>query len=140
EDSKSRIWVSTRRGVAYFENGRFIPVASVPGGVHSIAGDRSGNLWLSQNDHLFHLRDGTVIERIPWAALGREDHARHLTADPARGGLWLGFKDGLSYFEGGGIRASYSVADGLADGRIRVLRIDREGIVWVSSQGGLSRL
>ena len=49
QDDHGRIWVSTHRGVAYFENGRFIPVSAVPGGyVHSIAGDGAGNLWISR--------------------------------------------------------------------------------------------
>ena len=32
EDERGRIWVSTRGGIAYFESGRFTPVAGIPGG------------------------------------------------------------------------------------------------------------
>ena len=31
QDGQGRIWVSTRRGVAYFEKGRFVPVSSASG-------------------------------------------------------------------------------------------------------------
>ncbi len=77
QDDRGRIWVSTRRGIAYFENGRFVPVSAVPGGiVYSIAEDRAGNLWISDQDQgLFHLLDGRVVERIPWARLGHKDFA-----------------------------------------------------------------
>ena len=34
----------------------------------------------------------------------------------------------------------YRVADGLGEGRIRDLRFDREGALWVSTQGGVSRV
>ena len=45
EDGRGRMWVSTPRGVAYQENGRFVPVGSVPSTmVHAIAEDGSGNV------------------------------------------------------------------------------------------------
>jgi signal transduction histidine kinase/ligand-binding sensor domain-containing protein len=140
EDTEDRIWVSTRRGLAFLENGRFTPVSSVPGDVHCIAGDRAGNVWVSQAESLFRLHDGRVMERIPWAQLGHQDGVRALVADPSRSGLWLGFRDGgVAYFEDGQIRASYTVADGLAEGHVRDLQLDREGTLWASAEGGVSR-
>jgi ligand-binding sensor domain-containing protein len=77
EDDRGRIWVSTPRGVAYFEDGRFMPVSSVPSEmVHSIAEGGAGNLWISDQDNgLFHLVGNSVVERIPWVKLGRKDFA-----------------------------------------------------------------
>jgi signal transduction histidine kinase/ligand-binding sensor domain-containing protein len=140
QDSRDQIWVSTRRGLALFENGRFTTVKSVPGEVQSISGDNAGNLWVSQGESLFHLRDGTVVERIPWASLGRQDNARASVADSVRGGIWLGFRGSVAYYNNGQIRASYTVADGLGEGRVRNVQIDREGTLWASTEGGLSRL
>ena len=141
EDDQHQIWVSTHRGVAYFANGRFISVTAFPGGVHSIAGDGAGSLWVSQDQSLFHLVKGNVVEQIPWAKLGRGDAARCLVADTLQGGLWLGFRDGgVAYFKGGRIRASYESADGLGEGHIRGLHLDRDGTLWASIEGGLSRV
>jgi signal transduction histidine kinase/streptogramin lyase len=143
QDDHGRIWVSTPRGVAYFDNGRFIPVSEVPGGVvHSIAGDRTGNLWIGdQNRGLFHLLGGSVVEQIPWARLGRKDHALALLSDPLQSGLWLGFsRGGLAYFKDGQVRASYAGADGLRAGRVSDLQLDRDGTLWAATQGGLSRV
>jgi len=143
QDDRGRIWVSPRRGVAYFENGRFIPVSTVPGGyVHSIAGDRAGNLWICYQDHgIFRLLGGTVVERIPWASVGRKDYASALIPDPVRGGLWLGFYEGgIAYFKDGQVRASYAAADGLGEGRVTGLQLDRDGTLWAATQGGLSRV
>jgi len=143
QDDHGRIWVSTRRGIAYFENGRFIPVSAVPGGiVHSIAEDSAGNLWINdQAQGLFHLIGGSVVERIPWPRLGREDVATTLLPDPVQGGLWLGFfQGGLSYFKNGQVRASYGGAEGLGEGGVSGLHLDRDGTLWAATAGGLSRV
>src|SRR5580658_9310962 len=143
QDDRGRIWISTTGGFAYFENGRFIPVSAVPGGqVHSMAGDGAGNLWISLQDHgLFHLLQGSVVEQIPWARLGRKDFAYALFPDPTRGGVWLGFyQGGLAYFKDGQVRASYAAADGLGEGWVTDLQFDREGSLWAATRGGLSRV
>src|ERR1700733_8558334 len=141
EDDRGRIWVSTRRGVAYFENGRFISVSGVPAGeVYSIAGDHAGNIWLSHDQGLVHLLGGRVIERIPWARLGLNDAASTLFPDPGRGGLWLGFRGGVAYFKNGQVRASYAAADGLGRGRVKGLQLDQDGTLWAATEGGLSRV
>jgi signal transduction histidine kinase/ligand-binding sensor domain-containing protein len=143
QDDQGRIWVSTLHGVGYVENDRFIPVSDVPGrDVFTIAGDRAGNLWISDQAYgLFHLLGGRVIERIPWTKLGRKDWAIASLPDPVRGGLWLGFRQsGMAYFKDGQVRASYSVADGLGEGRVTGFQLDRDGTLWVATEGGLSRL
>jgi ligand-binding sensor domain-containing protein/signal transduction histidine kinase len=142
QDDRGRIWVSTARGVARFENGRFIPVSAVPGGTMlSIAGDSAGDLWISQEQNLFHLLGGSVVERIPWAKLGRNSAVLALLHDPLQGGLWLGFYEGgVAHFKDGQVRASYAGADGLGEGRVADLQLDRDGTLWAATQGGLSRL
>jgi ligand-binding sensor domain-containing protein/signal transduction histidine kinase len=143
QDEGGRIWVSTLSGVTHFDNGRFIPVSGVPGGqVHSIAGDSAGNLWIGDRDHgLFHLLRESVVERIPWASLGRAGAALSLFSDPSQGGLWLGFREGgVAYFKDGQVRASYTGADGLGEGRVESLQLDRDGTFWAATQGGLSRV
>jgi signal transduction histidine kinase/ligand-binding sensor domain-containing protein len=165
QDDAGRIWAFTERGTAYFENGRFIPVTTNPaqaenghprqphvtgvlalvaptGQLHSITGDSSGNLWISdQHQGLFHLRGESVVEQIPWASLGRKDWAMALLAGPVPGGLWLGFSQGgVAYFKDGKVRESYSVLDGLGEGIVTSLSLDSAGTLWAATQGGLSRV
>jgi signal transduction histidine kinase/ligand-binding sensor domain-containing protein len=143
QDERGRIWVSTLHGMAYFEDGRFIPVSSVPSrNVHSIAEEGAGNLWINDQDQgLIHLVGENVVERIPWAKLGHKDIVVALAADPLQGGLWLGFaQGGVAYFKDGQVRASYAAADGLGSGPIVDLRLDRDGTLWAATGGGLSRL
>jgi signal transduction histidine kinase/ligand-binding sensor domain-containing protein len=144
QDDRERIWVSTQRGIAYLENGRFVHVRGVPGGlVYSITADRAGNLWISHDDKgLFHLVGGSVVEQIPWARLQRKDVALSLLIDPVQGGLWLGFGrgGGVAYFKDGQVRASYATADGLGEGRVEDLRLDRDDTLWAATERGLSRV
>jgi len=142
EDNRGRIWVFSPGGVAYFEHGRFTPVGAAPGKyVHSAAEDGAGGLWVSPDEVLGHRLRSGVIEEIPWARLGREDKAWALAADPVQGGLWLGFwQGGVTYFQGGQVRASYATADGLGQGRVNSFQLDRNGTLWAATQGGLSRL
>ena len=142
EDGGGRLWASTLRGVAYFENGRFVPVSQLPAGrTSSIAGDNAGNIWIV-NDALglYRLRGGTVVEQIPWATLKLETPATALLFDPREGGLWLGLQSRVAYLKDGEIRASYLAADGLAEGRVNDLRFDGNGALWVAMESGLSHV
>jgi len=165
QDDAGRIWAFTERGTAYFENGRFIPVTTNPaqvedghprqrhvtgvlalvaptGQLHSITGDSSGNLWISdQSQGLFHLRGERVVEQIPWGSLGHKDWAMALLAGAAPGGLWLGFSQGgVAYFKDGKVRESYSNLEGLGEGIVTSLSLDSDGTLWAATQGGLSRV
>lgn len=165
EDDGGRIWAFTERGAAYLEDGRFHPVAMkreqvakerpsqphisaafaliVPSGqLHSIAGDSSGNLWISdQHEGLLHLLRGNLIERIPWARLGRKDWAMSLLAGREPGGVWLGFaQGGVAYFKDGKIQESYAEVGGLGRGTVASLSLDADRTLWAATEGGLSRV
>ena len=143
QDSRGRIWVSTVEGGGYLEGERFTPVTGVPGGpVHGIAEDTGGSLWIAnQLEGLLHLVGDRLTEQIPWTGLGHKDNASALIADPAQGGLWLGFHyGGVAYFKDGRVRAAYASSDGLGEGRVNTFRLDADGAVWAATDGGLSRL
>src|SRR5262249_55223980 len=128
----------------YLENDRFVGMNAFPGGqvVHGIAEDNAGILWVAeQQSGLFRLSPRGEVQQIPWAGLGHNDFAYALIADPQRGGLWIGFfQGGIAYFNDGGIRASYGTANGLGEGVVNSLRLDKDGTLWASTAGGLSRL
>lgn len=143
QDDHGRIWVSTFRGLGHLENGRFIPISGIPGGiVLSIAEDRAGNLWVANESlGLFRLSPAGDVQQIPWVELGHKDHASVLAADPVKSGIWIGFfQGGITYFEDGRVRASYTAPDGLGTGRVGRIRFDPDGTLWVATEGGLSRL
>jgi len=143
QDDRGRIWVSTAHGLAYFKDGRFVAVNDVDGGeVHGITGDTAGNLWVAEDQGLLHLLEGRLVQKIPWSELGRSENASVLLSNREQGGVWLGFwlGGGVSYFKDGQFRVSYTVANGLGEGHVPGLQFDRDGALWVATEGGLSRI
>jgi len=144
QDDRGRIWAFTGHELAYFNDGRFVPVTAVRGqDAHSITGDSAGNLWVSENQRLLHLLDGRLVEQIPWSTLGRVGGgASVVRSGSEQGGVWLGFwaGGGVSYFKDGRLRASYTTADGLGEGVVTDLQLERDGALWAATQGGLSHV
>jgi PAS domain S-box-containing protein len=143
QDDQGRIWISTLRGLGYLENGRFNPIKGAPfGHVPSITQDTASNLWLvDETVGLVRMSPKGDIRQIPWGNLGHSDHGTALAADHKPGGLWIGFvMGGISYLTDGQVRASYGVADGLGKGRVSDFLFDHNGTLWISTEGGLSRL
>jgi len=142
-DDAGRILVSTTYAFGYMENGRFVSIRGVPGGVvSSIAQNRQGDLWIANQDQgLLRLsKDGTV-QQISWASIGHRDGAQSLAADRSTGGLWLGFDGGgVAYFSDGRIKETYGRAEGLGSGRVSSLYIEADDTVWAATEGGLSRI
>ncbi|MBV8630058.1 MAG: hypothetical protein JOZ83_03985 [Silvibacterium sp.] len=143
QDDQGRIWASTENGLAYFDSGRFHVVGALPSKeVYSIAGDQAGNLWLSGNAGFSHLLNGHLVEHWPWSALGRRQQAKVVLFDRERRGVWLSFwtDGGVLYFKDGRVQASYTTAGGLGKGHVSGLQLDRDGALWASTEGGLSRI
>ncbi|HLK65228.1 MAG TPA: two-component regulator propeller domain-containing protein [Bryobacteraceae bacterium] len=142
EDSGGRIWVATKRGLAYWEDGRFVPLLSVPIQPFGLTAEASeGSLWATDASGLVHLAGKEVVERVPLPAMGYKDNAITLAGDAKRGGIWLGFlHGGLVFVRNGGIRESYTTAEGLGAGMITGLYPQPDGSVWVATEGGLSRI
>ena len=145
EDDRGRIWISTSHGLTSFSNGRFTSVSQQPTGqVHSITEDTAGRLWFSEDSEgrqsIGSVLDGRVVERIPRSRLGLKESAIILSADPFRGGLWIGAKDALAYFKDGSVQKSYTGADGLPSGDVNDIHVDGQGTVWAATDGGLVQL
>ena len=141
QEPGGRLWVSAAGGLAYFEDGRFIPAR----GVHfspSVTRDGAGNLWMTSGQWLYRWSGGRVTESFPSAKLGlRGDIATLLAVDRLHGGIWVAsWVGGLVYFKDGQIRASYGAADGLGDGRVNALEFDSDSTLWAATETGLSRV
>ncbi|HEY2189920.1 MAG TPA: two-component regulator propeller domain-containing protein, partial [Caldimonas sp.] len=145
EDERHRVWVASGDDLAYFADERFTAV-ELPRTdpfdrfVNAVASDASGNLWISRASALLRMRDG-AFDQVPWSALGHKAYALSMLADPVRGGLWMGFRDGgVAYYQDGRVAAQFTTADGLGRGLVNALRLDSAGALWASTQGGLSRI
>src|SRR5262245_57972556 len=126
EDARGRIWVSTRQGLGYLENGHSVSVRGVPPGVvRSIVEDAAGHLWIAHQNHgLLRVSAAHDVHEIPWSTLGHKDFAVTLAADDTHDGLWLGFYEGgVAYVTDGQVRGSYTAVDGLGEGFVGHLRL-----------------
>ena len=142
QDSRGRIWVSTVHGIGYLENGKLIPVSGIPGGnMLAITQGRAGNMFIAnETSGLYRVSPRNEVEQIPWSRFGHKDHASVLAPDRTLG-VWIGFfLGGIAYFADGKVRASYTAADGLGEGRVSGFQFDHDGTFWVSTEGGLSRV
>ncbi len=142
EDEQRNLWAGTLSGVAILNSDGFHAVAGIPSGnFFSIAGDGAGNVWISHDTALFHVRHERVVERLPWASFGRKAPARALLHDSGRDGLWIGFLEGgVAFYQNNQLRASYAGPQGLGGGRVQSLYRDDHGALWAATQGGLSRI
>jgi len=140
QDIRGRLWVTALGGTGYMENNKFVLIKAVSGETRgSITEGAEGDLWFSYENGLFHLTDSGIVDQIPWDTLGIKDAGGRIAVDPLQGGLWIGMPHGgIAYLRDGHIGRSYTTADGLGEGRISHLRVDREGMLWVSTEGGLS--
>jgi signal transduction histidine kinase/ligand-binding sensor domain-containing protein len=143
QDDRGRIWSPTLNGAGYFENARFVPVNSLPKGqVHAIAQDSDGNLLFSYDDALVQIDKNGHIERKPWSLMGLPGYASVLVSDPVQGGVWLAFffDGGVARFKDGRVSDFFSAANGLGKGFVSDLQLDPDGVLWASTEGGLSRI
>jgi signal transduction histidine kinase/ligand-binding sensor domain-containing protein len=137
--ASGRLWSSTLDGPGYVENDRFIQLRAPKGIVREFA-QQGDTLWaISQHAGLLQLDEKGVVRQIAWSSFARNDFATALTPDAAGTGLWVGFLEGgITYFDGD-VRTSYTPKDGLGEGRVNELHVDEDGVLWVATQGGLSR-
>ncbi len=140
QDSRGRIWITTAQEFGYVENDRLRSIGQLEGNSLAIDEDNAKNIWIvNEQVGILRVAPDNKIQRFNWADVGHKDHVSTLIADPVRGGVWLGFfLGGVEYFSDGKIQNSYRVSDGLTQGRVSHLRFDREGNLWVATEGGLS--
>jgi signal transduction histidine kinase/ligand-binding sensor domain-containing protein len=161
--SDGTIWIRTSGGLARWSNGRVTAyrgrgantlalfqadrerswiLTRAAQNVRSIAQDDQANLWIAdQVLGLLRSNPAGEVTPIPWATFGRKDFATTLAVHRASGALWIGFFDGgVVDFKDGRIRAAYASVNGLGEGRVNSLHVDREGTLWVATEGGLSRV
>jgi len=145
EDTHGRIWVMSRGGAAWFENGRFTRSSRLTAGASTaIAADTREGVWIADPDRgLVHLVEGRGVETIswPWSKAERDRRVSAILLDPITGGLRLGFLyGGIAYFDHGKLATSLGSRDGLGADLLWSLLLDRGGALWAATDGGLSRI
>lgn len=112
EDSGGVLWIGTAEGLAFFHAGQIHPVATDVPSLHEpifgMAEDKSGWLWIATSGHVLRIRDSDSTSKV-------------LTDSDVRE---YGLADGLHGTEG--VKRDKSVI------------VDSQGIIWISTNRGLS--
>lgn len=145
EDHAGRIWLGTTdAGLLWWETGRPWEML-VPGNeqrqtaVNCLSVDAAGSLWVgySRSDQLQQVRSRPVKTLHLPAVAGQ---SRVFAVCASRdGSAWIGTSDeGVFHYRDGQFE-HFAAAEGLLDGRIRVLLEDTRTNIWVGTDGGLFR-
>ena len=144
EDAGGTLWAGTDRGLARFDGTRFRAVA-LPGlpdrpSIRSLLGDPAGGLWIGTATEGLLRWDGKTVRRIQ-PKEGRVPGAVYSLA-PSPGGVAAAFYGlGLVEVASNGTVTIRGKKDGLPSDLLWSLHRDRNGALWVGSDGaGLVRI
>ena len=139
EDSHRNLWVGLREGVWHWKPGppKFYSAQGPGNGIQGLAEGDDGALLFGPRTGIKRVV-GEKIDAYPLPSNVPEFTAARLLRD-RDGNLWIGTSDrGLVHVHG--TRTDlFTQADGLSGDLIETLFIDREGDVWVATDGGLDR-
>ncbi len=135
------LWIATGGdGIYEFQHGRFTRHSlsnRADATVLSLLRDAEGGVWAGTRGGTVRLQDGRV-EHFPNSRALTVDTARALALDDG-GQIWVGVAGSLMQVTNGVVAAQFTEATGLPNRFIRVLCRDREGNLWIGSNGGISR-
>jgi signal transduction histidine kinase/ligand-binding sensor domain-containing protein len=144
EDAGGTLWVGTDRGLARFD-GTVFRAVSLPGSlerppIRSLLGDPSGGLFIGTSAEGLLGWDGKAVRRIH-PKEGRPPGAVYSLA-PAPGGVAAAFYGlGLVETREDGTARVRGTRDGLPSELVWSLRRDRNGALWVGTDGaGMARI
>ncbi|MDB4473700.1 ATP-binding protein [Opitutaceae bacterium] len=139
-DTEDRLWIRGRVNLDVFADGKWTNVRKVDRGDRSKqlrgAGPaREGGIWLAENSVINHIQEGRIVATRPRIPSHIEDEVT-LWEDP-EGNLWeAGEKNGLVIHQPDGEHLICTIAEGLSNNAILSIGQDREGNVWLGSDGG----
>jgi ligand-binding sensor domain-containing protein len=109
-----------------------------PDQIVALAQTKDGYLWMGTGDGLYRF-DGLTFERYEPRSGGPLPTKPHSLWSNGRGDLWIGARSIANTLRDGNLR-TYRTQDGIPDGVVNGFAEDREGTMWVASDGGLARL
>jgi diguanylate cyclase (GGDEF)-like protein len=143
-DAEGRLWAATTGGLALVEDGRAEAVPHLDdGGTATVLGlglDGAGRLLLATARGAFRARGRDPQQGFESLHPQLRSASVFRIVESADGGLWLGLStDGLVRLDGEYLQR-FGTRDGLPNGRVLSLLLDRDGALWTATNGGLLRL
>jgi serine/threonine protein kinase/ligand-binding sensor domain-containing protein len=135
--SDGTLWLGGEEGLVQYDGSTWsTPVASggAPQFVDDLAEAPDGTLWIAADGRLGHLADG----RWSYSAWPSEGWLERTAVGPD-GSVWAGYEGLGRYDPAGGNWQLFTPDDGLAHFLVRAIHVTPEGVVWVGTEGGVSR-
>ncbi|MEP6764283.1 MAG: two-component regulator propeller domain-containing protein [Gemmatimonadaceae bacterium] len=139
-DREGDIWFGTEGGASKHVPGPFrtyTPSAGLPNQfVRALELDRNGELWVGTRSGIAK-RVGERFVTVPLP--GAPDDRVFSLAHTAGGGLLIGTRRGLAFYEHGRLRQVYLAKDGLPSDVVYSLVDNGHGGVWIGTDRGLAQ-
>ena len=149
EDTNGKIWIGTQTGIySYFNNQLSYETelnAQLPDiMVHGIIRDKNGKLWVGtfgkgvvvfdENDQMLY--NFTTDHSFP-------SNAVNYMMEDSRKRILVATREGIIIFKDvsqPNVFMSFSAKEGLENTQVRAIQEDHDGHIWISTNGGISRL
>jgi hypothetical protein len=135
--SDGTVWVGGEDGLVQYDGaGWRTPEASgdAPQFVDDLVEGLDGSLWVAADGELGHLADG----RWTYATWPSDGWLETLAVGPD-GSIWAGYEGLGRYDPASGAWQMFTTADGLVHRTVLAVHVTPEGVVWVGTEGGISR-
>ncbi len=135
--SDGTVWVGGEEELVRYDGSTWsTPVASgsAPHFVDDLAEAPDGSLWVAADGELVHLADGRW-SYFEWPS----DGWLETVAVGPDGSVWAGYEGLGRYDPAGGDWQMFTPADGLVHWTVQAIHVTPEGVVWVGTEGGVSR-
>lgn len=142
-DADGTIFFSNNTGPKLFKDGKFLlpdePLRHFNNRVNAIIRDRSGSLWMGNDQGLFRYRDSKLTSIQTGSGLKLRGEVRAIIEDKA-GTIWVGTDAVLCRFRNEEL-ACFGSDDVLSPWRIRSIFFDADNVGWVpTADRGLLRI
>jgi len=149
QNTDGNIWVGTDEGINIFDNITGNVKVITPNfsftdmqkneGVYCIYKDHDGVVYLGTDGGVFYV-EGDVMTHIP--GMGQNVNKTYDVLQDDKNRLWFGTKEGLVLFDKNkNLFRTYTAEDGLPSEIIRTLFKDKDGVIWVGTDGeGLCKI
>ena len=158
QDRNGHLWIGTYEGLVHFDGKSFSLFTSKDGLPHhyitAIAQDGNGHLWIGTYEGLARFgSEERPAGRAPFTSYTTGNGLPHnwvsTIFQDCNGRLWVGTRGGLARFDSEGRQPgqrpgnadfiSYTTEDGLPHNHVSTIFQDRDGHLWIGTQGGLAR-
>ena len=150
EDNEKNMWIGCTYGLYQYnlntKKGQLFSTSNseLPNNlVRAISRDNQGHIWIGFFGEGLTVLDKNlkVIQTLKTDKGFPSNTVDHIYKD-AKGHMWVGTGEGLVCFKSSDKMDEYTVfdeKDGLTNTHIRAITEDRDGNIWVSTNGGISR-